>query len=185
MNNLEVQQIAENRILFVRDKEVMLDTDLAEMYNITTKDLNQRVKRNQSRFPNEVYMFELSSDEKKDLINKYAHLEKLKFSPHNPKAFTEYGVIMMSTVLDSEIAIQVCHILVDTFIKFRKSQQTIDELKHEVAQLKLDLQDQYQQFAMHFQVIFRELKELKQQNEQKNSSNPIGFLPNGIQNMND
>ena len=185
MEDSLIKKEAESKILYIRDKEVMVDVDLAELYNVSTGELNRRVKKNESRFPSEVYMFELTNEEKKDLISNYRHLEKLKFSPHNPKVFTEYGVIMMSTVLDSEIAIQVCHILVDTFIKFRRSQKTIDELRVEVAQLKMDLQDQYQQFAMHFQVIFRELKDLKQQNEDKNTINPIGFLPNSLKESED
>lgn len=171
-----LKQQAESKILFIRDKEVMIDADLAEMYGVPTGELNRRIKKNPQRFPNDLYLFELTSEEKNDVINKYQHLEKLKFSAHNPKVFTEYGVIMASTILDSDIAIQVCHIIVDTFIQLRKSQKTIDELKSEVEHLRNMIDEQAQQYATHFQVVFREIQKLKDQVEIKNENQTVGFV---------
>ncbi len=171
-----LKQQAESKILFIRDKEVMIDADLAEMYGVLTGELNRRIKKNPQRFPNDLYVFELTNEEKNDVINKYQHLEKLKFSSHNPKVFTEYGVIMASTILDSDAAIQVCHIIVDTFIQLRKSQKTVEELKEEVAHLRNTIDEQAQQYATHFQVVFREIQKLKEQVETKIDTQAVGFV---------
>ena len=170
-----IKQKAESKILLIRNKEVMIDSDLAEMYNVKTGDFNRKIKNNSARFPNETYMFEISDEEKTELINQYEHLEKLKFSPHKPKVFTEYGVIMASTVLDSEIAIQVCHILVDSFIQLRKTQKNVDELKQEIENLKNALTQQAQEYASHFQVIFREIHTLREHIQNNPIQNSIGF----------
>ncbi|TAG05201.1 MAG: ORF6N domain-containing protein [Cytophagia bacterium] len=171
-----LKQQAESKILFIRDKEVMIDADLAEMYGVPTGELNRRIKKNPQRFPNDLYVFELTNEEKNQVIAQYQHLEKLKFSAHNPKVFTEYGVIMASTILDSDVAIQVCHIIVDTFIQLRKSQKTVEELKSEVEHLRNTIDEQAQQYASHFQVVFREIQKLKEQVEIKNDSQTVGFV---------
>ena len=77
----------------------MIDTDLAELYGVTTKRLNEQVKRNIKRFP-EDFMFQLSQEEKQRLIESYAHLNKLKYSPNLPFAFTEHGAVMLASVLN-------------------------------------------------------------------------------------
>ncbi|TAE70713.1 MAG: ORF6N domain-containing protein [Bacteroidetes bacterium] len=171
-----LKQQAESKILFIRDKEVMIDADLAEMYGVPTGELNRRIRKNPQRFPNDLYSFELTNEEKSDVISKYQHLDKLKFSAHNPKVFTEYGVIMASTILDSDIAIQVCHIIVDTFIQLRKNQKNVDELKAEIEHLRTTIDEQAQQYATHFQVVFREIQKLKEQVEIKSEAQSVGFV---------
>jgi hypothetical protein len=171
-----IKQQAESRILFVREKEVMIDADLADMYGVPTGELNRRIKKHIQRFPNELYMFEISDEEKSQLIAKYEHLAKLKFSPVKPKVFTEYGVIMASTILDSDAAIQVCHIIVDTFIQLRKNQKTIDELKAEITELKTAIGKQAEQYAMHFQVVFKEIQKLKEQVQINEENRKVGFV---------
>ena len=80
----------------------MLDADLAELYGVSTKRLNEQVKRNRDRFP-EDFMFQLSAEEKGEVVAKCDHLVKLKFSPVLPNAFTEHGAAMLAAVLNSPV----------------------------------------------------------------------------------
>ena len=96
----------ERRIFLIRNKRVMIDTDLADLYNVPTKVLNQAVKRNIKRFPSD-FMFILSKTEKNELVTNCDHLAKLKYSSKLPYAFTEQGVAMLSSVLNSERAIMI------------------------------------------------------------------------------
>ena len=94
----------ENRILTLRGKQVMIDRDLAELYGVETKVLNQAVKRNVERFP-EHFRFQLSNQEKDELVTNCDRFNGLKHSSVNPFAFTEQGVAMLSAVLKSETAV--------------------------------------------------------------------------------
>ena len=91
MESLVLVEIIEKKILLIRGQKVMLDADLAKLYGVTTKRLNEQVRRNQGRFP-EDFMFQLSSDEKAEVVAICDHLAKLRFSPTLPHAFTEHGV---------------------------------------------------------------------------------------------
>src|SRR5215469_11670093 len=90
----------DSRILLIRGYRVLLDADLAEVYGTTTKALNQAVKRNCDRFPAE-FMFQLTRREKDEVVTNCDHLRKLKYSPNFPFAFTEYGAVMLASVLNS------------------------------------------------------------------------------------
>ncbi|MDY6839695.1 MAG: ORF6N domain-containing protein [Thermodesulfobacteriota bacterium] len=98
-----VEQV-ERTILLVRGQKVILDTDLAELYGVTTKRLNQQVRRNTKRFPSD-FMFRLSAGEKAEVVANCNHLSKLKFSRSLPHAFTEHGAIMAASVLNTPRAI--------------------------------------------------------------------------------
>lgn len=98
--NLMVQEKIENKIFLIRGKKIMLDRDLAELYGVETKVFNQAVKRNKKRFP-EDFMFQLT--EKEYVVTNCDHLKILKFSYQLPYAFTEQGVAMLSSVLNSEL----------------------------------------------------------------------------------
>ena len=95
-----------DKIHTIREMQVILDKDLAEMYEVETKSLNQAVKRNINRFPKE-FMFKLTKQEKIELVTNCYHLNSLKFSPQLPYAFTEQGIAMLSGVLRSKTAIRV------------------------------------------------------------------------------
>ena len=88
----------EQRILLVRGEKVIIDADLAEVYGVATKRLNEQVKRNKGRFPDD-FMIQLTSQEKIEAIANCDHLSKLKYSKSLPYAFTEYGTIMAASVL--------------------------------------------------------------------------------------
>ena len=87
-------EVIEQRILLIRGQRVMLDADLAGLYGTTTKRLNEQVKRNRGRFP-EDFMFQLTKKEKAEVVAICDHLGKLKFSPVLPNAFTEHGAIII------------------------------------------------------------------------------------------
>lgn len=108
----------ENRILTLRDKQVMIDRDLAELYGVETKVLNQAVKRNVERFP-EHFRFQLSNQEKDELVTNCDRFNGLKHSSVNPFAFTEQGVAMLSAVLKSETAVYTSIRIIDAFVAMR------------------------------------------------------------------
>lgn len=109
----------ENKILLIRGQKVILDADLAALYGTSTKVLNQAVKRNKARFP-EDFMFQLTVIEKKEVVTICDHLSKLKFSATLPHVFTEHGAIMAASVLSSEKAVQVSVYVVRVFVKLRQ-----------------------------------------------------------------
>ena len=109
----------QSRILTIRGVQVMLDRDLAELYQVPTKRLNEQVKRNAARFP-EQYMFVLSKDEMHELVAKCDRFEKMKHSSVSMTAFTEHGVIMLSSVLKSDVAVQTSVRITNTFVAMRR-----------------------------------------------------------------
>ena len=106
-------------ILLIRGEKVILDADLAELYGVETKVLNQAVKRNIDRFPDD-FMFRLNKGEKAEVVTSCDHLERLKYSPVLPRAFTEHGAIMAATVLNSPRAVQVSVYVVRAFVRLRR-----------------------------------------------------------------
>lgn len=109
----------EELIFTIRDKQVMIDYHLAQLYGVETKVLNQQVKRNIERFP-ERFRFQLADDERDKVVTICDHLSKLKFSKTNPYAFTEQGVAMLSAVLRSETAVAVSVRIIDAFVEMRR-----------------------------------------------------------------
>lgn len=109
----------ENRIFTIRGFQVMLDRDLSELYQVPTKRLNEQVKRNIERFP-EQFRFQLTQDEKSELVANCDRFENLKYSTSLPNAFTEQGVAMLSAVLRSETAVQVSIRIMEAFVAMRK-----------------------------------------------------------------
>ena len=118
LQKYSIQEI-ENRIFTIRGTHVMIDRDIAEMYDVETKVLNQAVKRNLERFP-EKFRFQLLQDERNELVTNCDRLKKLKHSSVLPYAFTEQGVAMLSAVLNSKTAIQVSLQIMNAFVEMRK-----------------------------------------------------------------
>lgn len=140
------QEIIENKILLIRGKKVMLDRDLATLYEVKTKALNQAVKRNSDRFPQD-FMFQLNIKEIKELRSQIVTLVKGKYSKYNSSAFTEYGILMLSSVLNSKRAIQVNIQIMRTFTKLRELMATHVKLKNKIEQMekKYDYQSGFAQ----------------------------------------
>jgi len=109
----------QTKIFTLRGLQAMLDRDLAELYKVEVKRLNEQVKRNKERFP-ENYRFQLNEQEKDEVVAICDRFESLKFSTNNPYAFTEQGVAMLSAVLRSDIAINVSIQIINAFVEMRR-----------------------------------------------------------------
>ena len=107
-------------ILTIRGQRVILDADLAVLYGVPTKALNQAVKRNQERFP-EAFAFHLTAKEKQDVVTNCDHLARLKFSHQLPMSFTEHGVLMAANVINSPQAIKMSIAIIQAFIRLRET----------------------------------------------------------------
>jgi hypothetical protein len=134
-------------ILLIRGEKVIIDADLAEAYGVTTKALNQAIRRNADRFPPD-FMFRLTKEEKQEVVTNCDHLEKLKFSPVTPRAFTEHGAIMVASVLNSPKAVEVSVFVVRAFVKLREVIAGHKALAHKIAQLERKLGDHDEQIMV-------------------------------------
>jgi len=158
-----------NKILMIRGKKIMIDRDIAELYGVPTKRLNEQVKRNAKRFP-ESFMFRLTQDEKNEVVANCDHLKPLKFSPNLPLAFTEHGVLMLANILQSDRAIEMSVKIIDVFVKLREMLLT-----HKDILLKLEkLENQVSQNNEEIQTLFAAVKQLLIPEEQTNRKR-IGF----------
>jgi hypothetical protein len=104
--NIAANEAIPSRILNIRGQRIMIDTDLAELYGVPTKALNQAVKRNHGRFPSD-FMFQLTPEEKAEVVTNCDHFAKLKFAKSLPFAFTEHGAIQAANVLNSAQAVEM------------------------------------------------------------------------------
>ncbi len=128
MNEIAVASLEiESRIFVIRGFQVMVDRDLAELYQVETKRLNEQVKRNIERFPRD-FRFVLSGDEKNELVANCDRFKTLKHSTSNPTVFTEQGVSMLSAVLKSNIAVNVSLQIIRTFVNMRRFISSNSEL---------------------------------------------------------
>jgi len=112
-------EAVEERIISLRGKEVILDSDLAALYGVQTRDINKAVRNNPDKFP-EGYIFELTDSEKAEVVENFHNPDRVRFSPHNPKAFTEKGLYMLATILKSPQATQTTLAIIETFTKLRE-----------------------------------------------------------------
>jgi hypothetical protein len=125
----------DGRIVVVRGRRVILDTDLAALYGITTSQLNQQVKRNADRFPMD-FAFRLSRDELREVVANCDHLRNLKFSSRLPMAFTEFGALMAANVVNSEEAVTMSVLVVRAFVRLRDRLAQDREIAEKVAELE-------------------------------------------------
>ena len=166
---LPVEEVA-SRILVIRGEKVMVDADLAELYGVATKALNQAVKRNNERFPDE-FMFQLSQTEKDEVVTNCDHLAKLKFSKTLPYAFTEHGALMVATVLNTQRAVEISLYVVRAFVKLRELLASNKELAAKLNELEHKLESHDQAIAG----LINAMRELMKPVEIK--KRPIGFVP--------
>lgn len=160
---MQLQNI-QSKIYEIRDQKVMLDFDLAAMYEVETRALKQAVKRNADRFPDD-FMFQLSKVEWQELITICDNLpETIKYSPATPYAFTEQGVAMLSSVLKSKKALQVNISIMRAFVFIRQYALTHKDLTEKIKELET-LYDK--QFADVYDAINYLLQKDKQQTEQR------------------
>ena len=136
-NDMAVKVI-ESKILTIRNQQVMIDRDLAELYGVETKVLNQAVKRNINRFPAD-FMFALEKGEKDELVTNCDRFNSLKHSSAMPYAFTEQGVAMLSSVLKSDVAVDVNIQIMRAFVAMRHFLQTNAQVFTELKDIKKHL----------------------------------------------
>jgi len=160
-------EIIEKKIFLIRGHKVMLDKDLALLYGIATANLNKAVSRNLDRFPND-FMFGLTKEEFKNLIfhfgtSSWGGTRKL------PRAFTEQGVAMLSSVLKSKRAVQVNIAIMRTFVKLREILSTHKELAHKLSELEKKIEKHDEEIKTIFEAIRQLMAPLEK------SHRPIGF----------
>lgn len=169
INSLLSEETIANKIYFIRNQKVMLDRDLATLYGIETKVLNQAVKRNMSRFP-EDFMFQLTEIEFQNLksqivTSSWGGTRKL------PYAFTEHGVLMLSSVLKSDKAIQVNIQIMRIFTKVRQMLLDTTELKIDILQIQKKLENH----DKNIELVFSYLDELIEKKENESPRPTIGY----------
>jgi ORF6N domain len=142
----------EDRILSIRGTRVLLDADLAFLYGVPTRSLNQAVKRNQKRFPRD-FVFQITPEEKKEVITNCDNLKYVKYYRGLSFAFTEHGAVMAANVLKSEQAIETSVFVVRAFVRLRHMLSSHADLSRRLDELE-------QRYDGHFKVVFDALREL-------------------------
>ena len=167
MNELIPVEMIERKILIIRGQKVMLDRDLAVLYDVETRMLNQAVRRNIRRFPKD-FMFQLTKDEMNNWKSQIVISNKEKMGLRKtPYAFTENGVAMLSSVLNSERAITVNIQIMRTFTKIREMLATHKDLKQKIEEME-------KQYDAQFKVVFDAIKQLMEPPQKTRKR--IGFL---------
>lgn len=146
------QEVIRNQILLIRGLKVMLDKDLAKLYGVKPIRLREQVKRNIQRFPSD-FMIQLEENEVDAMVSQNAIPSKMHLGGHLPYAFTEHGILMLSSVLNSERAIQVNIQIMRTFTKLR-------QLMIEHADLRKKIEEMESKYDHQFKVVFKAIKEL-------------------------
>ena len=141
-----------SRIFFLRGEKVLIDRDLAELYGVSTKALNQAVKRNQRRFPPD-FMFRFTQSERQELVTNCDRFKTLKHSSVLPKAFTEQGVAMLSSVLNSDRAVEVNIAVMRAFVHLRRMVSSHADLTRRLTELEDRMENHDEQIVAIFEAI--------------------------------
>ena len=165
MKDLIPREVIQQRIFLLRGDKVMIDRHLPELYGVDTRSLNQAVKRNLERFP-EGFMFQLTSEERDEVITICDNLDPLRFARTLPFAFTEQGVAMLSSVLRSRRAIRVNIQIMKTFVEIRRMLADHEELARRLDELE-------KKYDAQLKVVFDALREMLTPPEKP--SHEIGF----------
>jgi len=169
MNKLVPIELIENKIYLIRGQKVMLDRDLAFLYGIQTKLLKRAVKRNISRFPDD-FMFQLTKDEAEYSRCQFGTLKRGENIKYLPFAFTEHGILMLSSILNSKRAIYVNIQIMRAFVKLRTMLATHKELAAKFAELERKYEGHDHEIKQIFNVIHQLMKPLLKKKKR------IGFL---------
>lgn len=161
-----------SKIYLIRDEKVLLDGDLAELYNVETKRLKEAVRRNADRFPND-FMFQLTREEYNSLRSQTASLKRGQHSKYLPFVFTEQGIAMLSSVLNSNHAVQVNIAIMRAFVQMRKLLQSNEEFAKKLNELEKKTSKQFATQQKQIKLVFDAIKELMLQKEKPKRK--IGF----------
>ncbi len=127
MSNIIKFEELEGKLISYHDTFVLIDSDIAELYGVGTRDINKAVKNNPEKFP-DGYILELNEQEKKEVVENFHHLEKLKYSPHLPKIFTERGLYMLATIIKSKVATETTIKIIETFANVKKLSRNLNSI---------------------------------------------------------
>jgi phage regulator Rha-like protein len=178
INTLMVpEEIILGKIYLIREQKVMLDMDLAELYGVETKQLKRAVRRNFSRFPLD-FMFELTSDELANWRSQFGTSNREKMGLRIPPfAFSEHGVLMLASVLNSERAVQVNIQIVRVFTRMRQLLESHTEILRKLEQIQKNDLDQDRQILLIFKYL-KQLEQAKKQQDDQAYRKRIGFRKN-------
>ena len=170
----------ESRIQVIRGLRVMLDVDLAALYGVQTKRLNEQVKRNRDRFPAD-FLFQLTQDEKAEVVANCDHLQNLKFSKTLPFAFTEHGAIQAANVLASSQAVEMGIYVVRAFVQLRQSLAANTDIAQRLAELETktgSIEMSHDTFSRNTRLQLRQLLDAVREltTPPEPPKRPIGFL---------
>jgi ORF6N domain len=172
----------ESRILTLRNQRIIVDADLASLYGVDTKRLNEQVKRNSERFPQD-FMFQLNAAEKAEVVANCDHLNKLKFSKVLPFAFTEYGAIQAANVLNSTRAVEMGIFVVRAFVRLKQATaanaeltKRLDELEQSTERLAISHDTFSRNTRIQLKQLFDALRELANTSPPQTPKRPIGFI---------
>ena len=168
-----LSEAVEGKILFIRGHRVMLDADLAEIYRVTTKRLNEQVKRNRSRFP-EDFMFRLTAQEVGELNRSQIATgsQKHRDPRFPPYVFTVHGAVMLASVLNSAVAVDASIQVVRAFIRIRTILAAHKELARKLEELE-------RKYDARFKVVFEAIRQLMRPELPEPPRRPIGFVGGG------
>jgi hypothetical protein len=161
-------EVLMDKILLIRNMKVMLDKDLAELYGIDTKRLKEQVRRNINRFP-EDFMFEISEEEHEILKKQFGNRNRGQHSKYPPYAFTEHGVLMLSSVLNTERAVKVNIQIMRVYVRIQEMIQTHKDLILKMDQLEMKVGKQDEKISIVFEYL-RKFVDVKDKQRKK-----VGF----------
>jgi len=172
------REVIERKILLVRGKKAMLDRDLAELYGVETAQLKRQVRRNVDRFP-EDFMFVLSKEEFENWRCQFGTSKEIKIGlRYRPMVFTEQGVAMLSSVLNSKRAIQVNIQIMRAFTKLREMMLAHKDLRRKIEDMERKYEVRFKEYDYQFKAVFEAIKELLKPPPEK-PKRKIGFLQSG------
>jgi phage regulator Rha-like protein len=152
MKDMIPVEVIEKKILLIRGQKVILDRDLAELYGVEVKQLKRQVRRNMDRFPTD-FMFQLSKEEHESLRRHFGTLKRGEHSKYLPYSFTDQGVAMLSSVLNSKRAIKVNIEIMRAFVRLREILSTHKELAHKLTELERKIGKHDKEIKVIFEAI--------------------------------
>jgi phage regulator Rha-like protein len=167
------EEIITSKIYQIRDKKVMLDRDLAGLYDIKAIRLREQVKRNIERFP-ENFMFQLSEKEVDILVSQNAIPSRKHLGGYLPYAFTEHGILMLANVIKSERAIKMSIRIIEIFVRMREMLLAYKDILHKLEEIESKYTDHDQKIMLIFEYL-KQLEASKQQELEQKNRKPIGF----------
>jgi len=165
-------EVLMNKIYLIRDQKVMIDIDLAVLYGVETRRLNEQVKRNISRFP-EDFMFKLSEEEYKNLMSQFA-TSSWGGRRKLPYVFTEHGVLMLSSVVNSERAIKVNIQVMRIYVRMREMIMLNKDILHRLESIERNINGQDRKFRTVFEYL-KQFEHTKQQESKQRNRPKIGY----------